>query len=512
MRIILLAGMIFLTAIVFHASAAQPIVIGSKDFTEQLILGEITKILLKDNGYAVEDKTGLAGTMINHLALTTGKIDVYWEYTGTAYVVILGKNGSANSPQMVYDIVKDEYKKKWNLIWLQKAQYDNTYAIIMTKQRAKELHVDTISDLAKIVHEDPTKVTFASDAEFLTRPDGLSALEQHYGFTFPEKQVTKMGTGITYLALEDGKVDAALGFSTDANIKKFGLQILKDDKRFFPVYNPAPVVRAQVIEKDPGIAYLLNEIGPRLSQDDIVNLNYMVDIDGKSPEEVARLWLEKEGLIKPSNTTAGSLLEQQVYLLLQKTGEHLYVSLLAIGIASIIGLGTGTIMAYLKNNILTKTVMNWAVITVTIPSVAMFGLIVPIFGIGLWPAIVVLVMYALLPILRNTLTGLTGIRQEIVSSATGIGLSKAQILYKIRIPMSVPIIAAGLRNSVVMTVGLVTIASLIGSGGLGDLIFQGIQQSNTDLILQGTILVAAIAVLSDIGLKRLERRLGRGKT
>ncbi len=502
-------------------SNVKKITIGSKEFTEQLILGNMMKVLLEDNGFKVDDRIGLSGTMINHRALINDEIDVYMEYTGTAYIVILEKKEVVHDPQEVYEIVKKEYKEKWNLVWLDRARFDNTNALLMKKERAVELGIKTISDLASIVKTDPNQLSFATNAEFFSRPDGLREMEKHYNFRFPDNNIKKMGIGITYLALNEDSVDVALGFSTDGNIRKFDLMILEDDKKFFPIYNPAPVIRSEVIEMYPTVENILNQIGPRLTTTEMIEMNYGVDIDGENPERVARQWLEDEGLLgvsglhqQPKSRSAiespSSFVlsfQDQARLLAVKIVEHIKVSFISVGIAVGTGLGLGIAITLFRNKAFSNGVINIAIIIVTIPSVAMFGFMVPIFGIGITPSIIALVLYAQLPILRNTYTGLTTIRSEILDAAEGIGLSKLEMLFKIRFPIAFPVIMAGIRTSIVFTIGLATIAALIGAGGLGDLIFQGIQQSNTQLILVGTIPVALLAVFTDIGLKKVEDRL-----
>ena len=503
-------------------SSVKKITIGSKEFTEQLILGNIMKILLEENGFKVDDRIGLSGTMINHRALINDEIDVYMEYTGTAYIVILEKKEVVHDPQKVFEIVKKEYKEKWNLVWLDRAKFDNTNALLMNKDRAVELGIRTVSDLASFVKTHPNQLSFATNAEFFSRPDGLREMEKHYNFRFPDNNIKKMGIGITYLALTENSVDIALGFSTDGNIRKFDLMILEDDKKFFPIYNPAPVIRSEVIEMYPKVENILNQIGPRLNTTEMIEMNYGVDIDGENPERVARQWLEEEGLIGVSGlnqqSKSGSVtespssfvlffFEDQISLLVVKIVEHLKVSFISVGIAVGTGLGLGIAITLFRNKAFSNGVINIAIIIVTIPSVAMFGFMVPIFGIGIIPSIIALVLYAQLPILRNTYTGLTTISSEILDAAEGIGLSKLEILFKIRFPIAFPVIMAGIRTSIVFTIGLATIAALIGAGGLGDLIFQGIQQSNTQLILVGTIPVALLAVFTDIGLKKVEDRL-----
>ncbi|MEE8115185.1 MAG: glycine betaine ABC transporter substrate-binding protein [Nitrososphaerales archaeon] len=294
----LILGVLILFAFMQQSPENEKITVSSKEFTEQLILGNIMKVLLEENGFTVDDNLGLSGTMLNHMALVNGEIDVYMEYSGTAYVVILNKEDIIRDPDEIYNIVKQEYKEKWNLIWLNRAEFDNTYTLMMKEEKADKLEIITISDLAAYVNEYPEELRFATNAEFFARPDGFTTLEEYYDFNFPQENVKKMGTGITYLALEESEVDVAMGFATDGRIQKFGFVILEDNKQFFPIYNPAPVISEDVIEKYPELLELLNQIGPRLSTTEMIEMNYKVDVLGKKTENVAREWLEEEGLVK----------------------------------------------------------------------------------------------------------------------------------------------------------------------------------------------------------------------
>ncbi|MGI0061123.1 MAG: ABC transporter permease [Nitrosotalea sp.] len=183
------------------------------------------------------------------------------------------------------------------------------------------------------------------------------------------------------------------------------------------------------------------------------------------------------------------------------------VSAISVMISIPIGVGIGTVLAYFQKNTLSSVVLNITTVIFTIPSIAMLGFMMPLFGLGLLPSVIALVLYAQIPILRNTYVGLSNVSQNVILAAEGIGVGRKDILFKIRFPVTLPIIMAGIRNSVVLTIGIATIASLIGAGGLGDLILRGIQQSNTDLILAGTLPVIILAISADVGLKSIEDRL-----
>jgi osmoprotectant transport system substrate-binding protein len=271
------------------------VVIGGKDFTEQLILSKITAIYLKEKGYDVEE-VGSMGSAVVRTALENEQIDVYWEYTGTALVVYQKQEVETDS-DIAYQKVK-EIDKENNIIWLDKAEFNNTYAILMQQEKANELGIKSITDLAQYVNENQDQLKFASNAEFYAREDGIKGLEKHYGFEFPSSNVVRMDSGLLYNALKDGQVDVSVGFATDGRIPGFNLMALEDDKSFFPAYNGVPVVRQEVLEQNEGLAELLNEVANRLDSETMMNLNYSVDVEHKDIALIAREWLASQELIE----------------------------------------------------------------------------------------------------------------------------------------------------------------------------------------------------------------------
>lgn len=271
------------------------VTVGGKDFTEQQILSKITSIYLKDKGFDIEEASNM-GSAVVRSALENGQIDVYWEYTGTG-LVVYQKQAVETDSDKAYEKVKENDKEN-GIAWLNKANFNNTYAILMKKETAEKLGIKTISDLAKLVNDDSKKLKFASNAEFYARQDGVKGLQEHYGFKFPSKNVVKMDSGLLYNALKDGQVDVSVGFATDGRIKGFDLIVLEDDQQFFPAYNGVPVVRQEVADKNPEIAELLNKLAELLDNETMMTLNYSVDVDHKDVTEVGRQWLEEEGLIE----------------------------------------------------------------------------------------------------------------------------------------------------------------------------------------------------------------------
>ncbi|MEW9673808.1 glycine betaine ABC transporter substrate-binding protein [Ammoniphilus sp. 3BR4] len=269
--------------------------VGGKDFTEQMILSKITSIYLGENGYEVKE-AGSMGSSVVRSALENKQIDLYWEYTGTG-LIVYQKQAVETDPEKAYEKVKENDKKN-NLVWLNKADFNNTYAILMPQAKADELGIKSISDLAKFVSEKPDHLKFATNAEFYAREDGVKGLEKTYEFQFPIKNVVKMDSGLLYNALKDGQVEVSVGFATDGRIKGFNLVALEDDKQFFPAYNAAPVTRKELIDTHPEVADLMNQVSEKLNTETMMQLNYMVDVEHKDVTEVAREWLVSQKFIK----------------------------------------------------------------------------------------------------------------------------------------------------------------------------------------------------------------------
>jgi osmoprotectant transport system substrate-binding protein len=279
------------------AGGKPTIVVGSKNFTENILLGDMTVDLLKQAGYPVENKTDLGGTTVNREALKSGQISLYWEYTGTALVDFDHVDKRIANPQAVYDIVKKD-DAKIGLVWLKPAPLNDTYSIMLRQSTANRLDIHTISQWAHYINTHPGAVKFASDNEFAVRPDGLPGVEKMYHFTLPSSQVVLMDSGLVYTALKDKKVSAAMGFTTNGAIEAYHLVNLTDNKKFFPVYNPAPVVRKQILHDYPKMSSILGKLAPKLTTNVMIHLTNEVDLQHKLTQTVAQNWLSKEGLLK----------------------------------------------------------------------------------------------------------------------------------------------------------------------------------------------------------------------
>jgi len=300
-RLVVLLGVLmltlgFLVGCGSTSSSSDRIRVGSKDFTEQLILGQITLLALENAGFEVEDRTNVAGSEQVRSALLNSEIDVYWEYTGTGWLMHLQNDEAITNPQEAYDKVKEADLEN-QIVWLDYAPFNNTYTIMMNRDQSEELGIRTISDMAKYVNENPGSLSFGADHEFTARPDGLPALEDEYGFEFQGDSLKVMDIGIVYRTLRDRQVDSGMGFATDGRIEAFDFVNLEDDKQFFPVYNPSALLRTDTLEEHPEIADVLNRLAAELDNESMIMMNYQVDIEEMEPRAVAENWLREKGLI-----------------------------------------------------------------------------------------------------------------------------------------------------------------------------------------------------------------------
>ena len=274
--------------------AAQTIVVGGKAFTEQQIMTAMTVQLLKAKGFTPERKAGMGSAAVRS-ALENGQIDMYWEYTGTALSVFNKINDKFATSEEAYRKIKEVDGAK-GIVWLNMSPANNTYAFAMNKDQAQKLGIVTMSDLAKAV-KGGAKLTFASNAEFYARPDGLPGWQTAYGFEFDRDNVKRMDTGLVYSALKDRQVDTGVVFATDGRIPAFNFVVLRDDKSYAPPYNMTPVVRKEILDKNPKIADALNALSAKLNNETMGKLNASVDVDKKTPEEVADQFLKANGLV-----------------------------------------------------------------------------------------------------------------------------------------------------------------------------------------------------------------------
>lgn len=266
-------------------SEKPQVTLGSKGFTEHLIITEMAAQLLQDAGYEVE-QINLENTAIVHQALISGEVDAYIEYTGTALTAVLDEPVQSD-PQAVYDTVKQAYAEEFQVRWLDPLGFNNTWALAMRQDQAAELGVTKISDLKGKAQD----LQFGATQEFFGRPDGLPGLLDRYELDFEDER--GMDPGIVYQAVAEDEIDVTAAFSTDGRIYSQGLVVLEDDLGFFPPYFAAPVVREDLLEEDPRIAEVLNQLAGQIDDQTMADLNLRVDEGGQEPRDVARAFLDQ---------------------------------------------------------------------------------------------------------------------------------------------------------------------------------------------------------------------------
>ncbi len=277
--------------------AQKNIVVGGKFFTEQYLLSEIANQVLTANGFEVELKEGV-GTSIARQSLETAQIDMYYEYSGTAYTLFYKQNDLPimTDPEKVYDWVKQKDAEQ-GLIWLDRVNFNNTFTLLMQQSQSDQLKIRSLEDLAAYVNNNRQGLIFGVSAEFYGRVDGLKGMAKTYQFRPPSSQIKKMEEGLIYTALRNDSIQVGLGFATDGRIAAFNLKPLKDTKQYFPVYNPALVVRQEILEKYPEIEDIFRPISAKLNNSEMQTMNGAVDIDKKSVKEVATSWLTQHGIL-----------------------------------------------------------------------------------------------------------------------------------------------------------------------------------------------------------------------
>ncbi|BBM84620.1 glycine betaine ABC transporter substrate-binding protein [Candidatus Uabimicrobium amorphum] len=475
-------------ALLISLYANNTIKVGSKVFPESRLLGEMISILIEQNtSLKVERNLWMGGTKICFEALNSGALDVYCEYTGTAWNVVLKKKNRA-SADVVYKTLKKQFADTYDLHWMPPLGFNNTYVIVVNK----EWSINTVSELVTV----QDKIKLALNHEFMHREDGFYAMCKFYGLDLPN--VTTMEHSLAYKAISEKTVDCTSAFSTDGKLVKYNLKALRDDKNFFPPYFAAPLVYGKTLRKYPELEPLFNTLAGRLNDEKMTKLNYRVEIKKEDFYDVAYEFLKVEGLIKED-----SVKKERESQMTKLTRQHLLLVGISTILAILIGVPLGIFIG--KYRSFAPLVLGTTGVMQTIPSLAILAIMVPIFGIGVVPSIIALTLYALLPIIRNAYTGIISVDPELIEAARAMGMTNMQILTMLEIPLSTTIVMAGVRTATVICVGTATLAAFIGGGGLGEFILTGINLNDNYLILCGTIPAAALAIFVDFLLSRVEK-------
>lgn len=462
----------------------DPVIIGSKKFTESYVLGEIAKRTLSDAGIPAEHRQGMGGTIILWQALRGRQIDAYPEYAGTIAQEILKTDRKLSLSEI------REALEKFDVGATEPLGFNNTYALVMRRSEAQRLGLRTISDL-----RNHPELKMGLTHEFLDRQDGWQPLRARYGL--PQQDVIGIDHALGYAALKNGSIDVKDAYSTDAKIAEYDLVTLEDDLQFFPRYDAVFLYRLSL--PAPTIA-ALRKLEGTLDESRMIRLNAEAERT-KNYATAANLYFQ--GGIG-SSTAAG---ESFWHKLTRWTLRHLELAGFSLLLAVIVGIPLGIIAS--RGGPTGQAILGFASVVQTIPSLALLALLVPLpfFGISVRTAIAALFLYGLLPIVRNTATGLQDIPRSLRESAIALGLSPMTRLWQIYLPMASRSILAGIKTSAVINIGTATLAALIGAGGLGEPILSGLNLNDHATILQGAIPAALLALLVQWGFDLLDRVL-----
>ena len=504
-------GVLLLAQALIQVSLAQPLVVGSKRFTESYILGEIVSQAVTAAGHdRVVLKSGLGNTGILLSALRSGEIDLYPEYTGTITREIL-KTEQALS--------LSEINARLLPIGLQAGValgFDNSYVLAVRRDVAEKLQLRSISDLAK--HPD---LKLGLSHEFIGRSDGWKGLANRYqlGKLAPKG----LDHGLAYEAIRARQIDVMDGYGTDSKLLREGLVVLQDELNFFPTYDALLLYRLDVPTKFSASWKVISALQNTISQQTMRELNSRAEIDGQPFAVVAHDFLQRQarGEKKDSavlngdveSSARGSTLQNFIDTLLgpdflRLSAQHLFLVFVSLLLAIVVGIPLGVLSFYRpKTGQIVLSVTN---VIQTIPSLALLAFLITLFGlIGTIPAIVALFLYALLPIIQSTHAGLSEISHSMRQAAKALGLSARDQLCLIELPLARTMILSGIKVSAVLSVGTATIAAFVGAGGFGERIAQGLALNNTSMLLAGAIPSAVLALLMQYVFYVFERRLNR---
>jgi osmoprotectant transport system permease protein len=471
------------------ARAAGPalVTVGSKQFTEGVILGEMLRLLIAEGGQPVAHQAGLGGTRILWGALLAGEIDVYPEYTGTLIREILSGQTITTRARLAEVLAGLGVRMSAPL------GFQNTYAITVTEALGEHLGLRQISDLR--AHPE---LRFGFSSEFMERTDGWPGLRERY--RLPQQQVQGLDHDLAYRAIAAGQLDGTDAYTTDAEIAHYGLRPLADDLGWFPDYQAILLYRADLADRAPGVVASLLRLEGRIDEATMAALNARVKHGGETEQQVAAGFLhERLGLAAPVQ------LPGLWQVLRKRTLEHLGLVSVSLAAAILVAVPLGILAA--RRPRLAPVLLGLTGVMQTIPSLALLVFLIPFLGIGWPPAVVALFLYSLLPIVRNTHAGLIGIAPPLLESADVIGLAPGARMRLVELPLAAPSILAGIKTAAVINVGTATLAALIGAGGYGQPILTGIRLADNALIMEGAIPAALLALLIQGLFEWAERRL-----
>jgi osmoprotectant transport system permease protein len=470
-------------------STPQTVTVGSKKFTESVILGEMVAQLADRAGARTQRRHQLGGTQVLWKALVKGAIDIYPEYTGTiSEEVLAGQNVHG----------EDELRRALAPLGIRMSRslgFNDTYAIGMKETKAASLGIRTLSDLR--AH---AGLVLGFSNEFLKRGDGWPSLRDRY--QLPHRSVRGLDHDLAYIALDNGSIDATDLYSTDAEIQYYNLRVLEDDLHHFPAYHAVLLYRADLAARAPAIVTAVLQLEGKISEQQMAAMNALAK---RKEDRVPASRVAADFLTETLGLSVSVLEEGALERFKRHTWEHLYLVLWSLSAAVLIAVPLGVVAARVPS--LGQLLLGAAGIVQTIPSLALMVFLIPLFGLGAYPAILALFLYSLLPILRNTYTGLRDIPPSLRESAEALGLSDLARLRLVELPMASRAILAGIKTSAVINVGTATLGALIGAGGYGEPILTGIMLNDYREILWGAVPAAVLALLVQVLFELSERVL-----
>ncbi len=468
----------FLVLLALGFSGDEPAAIvrvGSKTFTESVILGDIAEQLIQEAGSPVVHRRELGGTQVLFHALEADELDLYAEYTGTISGEILAGKNIHGEPALRQALAGR------GIGMSRPVGFNDTYAIGMREEVAARLGIRTMTDLRS-----HPELRFGFSNEFMERADGWPGVRDRYGL--PQRDVRGLDHDLAYRALASGEIQATELYSTDAEIKAYQLRVLDDDLHFFPSYECVWLYRSDLPTRSPDAFAAIRRLEGRISTDTMAGMNAAAKIDRRPEARVAADFLAAEFGID-SKVVAESRTER----LIRWLREHLTLVGISLTAAILVAIPLGIVAA--RRPRLGGFILAGAGVIQTIPSLAILVFMIPWLGIGAKPALVALFLYSLLPIIRNTATGLQDIPPSLRESAEALGLPPFARLIRIELPMASRTILAGIKTAAVINVGTATIGALIGAGGFGQPILTGLRRDDRAMILfEGAIPAALLAL------------------
>lgn len=463
----------------------QAIRIGSKKFTESVILQELAAQLAEASGATVIRRQELGGTRILWNALKSGDIDVYPEYSGTVAREILRERRPIDDAAIESELARRDVRMSRPL------GFSNRYALGMLRRTAEKLGVRSISELAG-----RNTLRFGLSDEFLNRVDGWPGLRTRY--RLDPSEVRGIDHDLAYRGLADGSIDVIDLYTTDPEISFYSILILQDDLGYFSDNESLFLFRADFSKRAPAALNSILRLQGRIDGKAMISMNGDVKIGRQTEKEVAADFLASNFGVERRGISSSVV--DRVF---QRTIEHIRLTSLSLIAAIVVALPLGVIAA--KWTTTGQVILATVSILQTIPSLALLVFMIPFLGIGAPPAIATLFLYSLLPIVRNTASGLTNISSSIRNSGIALGLTPAQRLRLIELPMASPLILDGVKIAAVINVGTATLGALIGAGGYGQPIFTGVRLDDFGLILEGAIPAALLALAVQLLFELFER-------